>query len=259
MSRWRAQVAGGAVVAVLSMAGFYLSPANGAVSGASQLKNPATGVGSCTLKNSDPKLPLRNAPDLPLGKRPQTYRPDNYDCDGAEFAKPGVEFRRFPQPHNYHITNRKVVRLARVCQLGTCSMQRQAVWEPTQSINPLAPYFPPFTHFVLLLRENHTFDDYLGDCATTVQAGCQGQVMSTNHISQVPNLHALAKQYALMDAYSTGTQPPSGPNHWWLFSGQSASSSQQQHEVRERREVRGQRVDRLSRLPDGLTLHAAGC
>jgi PKD repeat protein len=33
---------------------------------------------------------------------------------------------------------------------------------------------------------------------------------------------------ALIDAYSTGTQPPSGPNHWWLFSGQSASSSQQQ-------------------------------
>jgi hypothetical protein len=39
---------------------------------------------------------------------------------------------------------------------------------------------------------------------------------------------ALAKQYALADAYSTGTQPPSGPNHWWLFSAQSASSSQQQ-------------------------------
>jgi PKD repeat protein len=104
----------------------------------------------------------------------------------------------------------------------------QTVWEPTTRINPLAPYFPPFTHFVLLLRENHTFDDYLGDCATTVQASCNGAVQSTNHISQVPNLHALAKQGALMDAYSTGTQPPSGPNHWWLFTGQSSSSSQQQ-------------------------------
>ena len=37
-----------------------------------------------------------------------------------------------------------------------------------QAINPLAPYFPPFTHFVIIYRENHTFDDYLGDCATTV-------------------------------------------------------------------------------------------
>src|SRR5215472_13697363 len=176
MIKWKARITGGAVVAAVSLAVFSLSPAHGAVSGARQLKNPATGVGSCMLKNKDPKLA---AGSLQLKKRMQTYRPDNYDCDGAEFAKPGVQFRRFP-------------------------------------------------HFVLLLRENHTFDDYLGDCATTIQAGCNGQVESTNHISQVPDLHALAQQYALMDSYSTGTQPPSGHNHWWLFSGQSASSSQQQ-------------------------------
>jgi PKD repeat protein len=102
------------------------------------------------------------------------------------------------------------------------------VWRPAAAVNPLAPYFPPFTHFVVIYRENHTFDDYLGDCATTVAAGCNGQVESTNHISSVPDLHALAKAYALSDSYSTGTQPPSGPNHWWLFSAQSASSSQQQ-------------------------------
>jgi PKD repeat protein len=100
--------------------------------------------------------------------------------------------------------------------------------QPAQATNPLAPYFPPFTHFVVIVRENHTFDDYLGDCATTIQAGCNGVVESTNHISSVPNLHTLAKTYALGDAYSTGTQPPSGPNHWWLFSAQSQSSSQQQ-------------------------------
>jgi PKD repeat protein len=220
-------MAGGAVVAVLSLAGFYLSPASGAATDGTQL-HPATGVGSCTLKNKDPKLAVRNVASLPPDKRVQTYRPDNYDCIGAAFAKPGVEFRRFPQPHNFHIINRKVARLARVCSNGTCSTQPQTVWQPTLPSNPLAPYFPPFTHFVLLLRENHTFDDYLGDCATTIQAGCLGKMMSTNHISQVPDLHALAKQYALMDSYSTGTQPPSGPNHWWLFSGQSSSSSQQQ-------------------------------
>jgi PKD repeat protein len=222
MIRFKSQLAGCTVVAALALAGFYLSPANGAVADVNQ-PHPATGVGSCTLKNPHPKPSARD-----LEKRIQTYRPDNYDCDGAEFAKPGAQFRRFPQPGNYHITNRKMVRPVRVCRLGTCGMLRRPVWEPTQAINPLAPYFPPFTHFVLLLRENHTFDDYLGDCATTVQAGCMGQVESTNHISQVPDLHALAKQYTLMDAYSTGTQPPSGPNHWWLFSGQSASSSQQQ-------------------------------
>ena len=222
MIRFKSQLAGCAAVAALSLAGFYLSPANGAAADASQ-PHPATGVGSCTLKNPHPKPSARD-----LRRRIQTYRPDNYDCDGAEFAKPGVQFQRFPQARDYHITNRKVVRLVRVCQVGSCSMQPRTVWEPTRAINPLAPYFPPFTHFVLLLRENHTFDDYLGDCATTIQAGCKGQVESTNHISQVPDLHALAKQYALMDAYSTGTQPPSGPNHWWLFSGQSSSSNQQQ-------------------------------
>src|SRR5215831_21345735 len=156
MIRLKSQLAGGAAVAALSLAVFYLAPANGAVAGVARLAHPATGVGSCTLKNPDPKLAARNPAKLPLGERKQTYRPDNYDCDGAAFARPGVEFRRFPQPRDYRITNRKVVRLARVCQLGTCSMQRQIVWEPTQSINPLAPFFPPFTHFVLLLRENHT-------------------------------------------------------------------------------------------------------
>ncbi len=91
-----------------------------------------------------------------------------------------------------------------------------------------SPYFPPFTHFVIIYRENHTFDDLLGDCATTVNAGCNGKVMSPNHISSVPDLHKLAKAYALDDAYRTGTRPPSGPNHWWLFSAQAAGSSQQQ-------------------------------
>src|SRR6202030_1342014 len=136
----------------------------------------------------------------------------------AKFAAPGVEFARFPQPHNFPAHNQPTA------LSGQSALRAQAV----QASNPLAPYFPPFTHFVMLYRENHTFDDYLGDCATTIQAGCHGQVESTNHISSVPDLHALAKQYALMDSYSTGTQPPSGPNHWWLFSGQSASSSQQQ-------------------------------
>ena len=168
MIRFKSQLTGCAVVAALALAGFYLSPANGAVADVNQ-PHPATGVGSCTLKNPHPKPSAHD-----LKERIQTYRPDNYDCDGAQFAQPGTQFRQFPQPRNYQITNRKVVRPVRVCQLGTCSMVRRPVWEPTRAINPLAPYFPPFTHFVLLLRENHTFDDYLGDCATTIQAGCKG-------------------------------------------------------------------------------------
>src|SRR2546421_1350421 len=181
--------------------------------------HPAAVVGSCTLKGWNPNSDPNDAADLPQGMRPQTYKPDDYDCTGAKFAAPGVEFARFPQPHNFQSHNFRV---------GNQRTILSPLTQAAATSNPLAPYFPPFTHFVILYRENHTFDDYLGDCATTIQAGCNGVVQGTNHISSVPNLHALAKTYALMDAYSTGTQPPSGPNHWWLFSGQSSSSSQQQ-------------------------------
>ncbi len=219
MIRRRVWIAAAVVAAALMTAG--LTPAEGA-------GHPATGVGSCTLKGWNPSSDPADAADLPVGDRPQTYRPDNYDCTGAVFAKPGVEFAKFPQPHDYRITDQHTTQLVRSCKPGACTMEAEKVWRPTAAINPLAPYFPPFTHFVVIMRENHTFDDYLGDCATTVAAGCNGVVESTNHISSVPDLHTLAKTYALGDSYSTGTQPPSGPNHWWLFTAQSQSSSQQQ-------------------------------
>jgi PKD repeat protein len=220
MIGWRAKLIIVAIAAV-SFLGISLGDAGATA-------HPATGVGSCTLKGWNPSTDPDDAKDLPTGDRPQTYKPDDYNCTGAKFAAPGVEFRKFPQPQNFHVTNKPTIRPSEVCQLGVCGKQLTAMSGPAQATNPLAPYFPPFTHFVIVVRENHTFDDYLGDCATTIQAGCNGQVQSTNHISSVPDLHALAKQYALMDSYSTGTQPPSGPNHWWLFSGQSSSSSQQQ-------------------------------
>ncbi len=202
----------GVITLTLSAALVSALPGSGQSATASR---PATGVGSCTLKNWNPSTDPDDAKDLPQGHRPQSYRPDDYNCQGATFAQDGAEFRTFPQPHDFPAAQPR-------------SAARVAAAAGSAAINPLARYFPPFTHFVILYRENHTFDDYLGDCATTVQAGCNGQVQSTNHISSVPNLHTLAKTYALADAYSTGTQPPSGPNHWWLFSAQSASSSQQQ-------------------------------
>jgi PKD repeat protein len=214
-----------AVTAAVTLTVIGLSPAFG--TGAAGASRPTTGVGSCTLKGYNPAIDPDDA-KAPIGHRLQTYKPDNYNCTGAVFAKPGVEFRKFPQPHDYRITNQHATRMVQSCTLAMCTKQAQSVWKPTAAINPLAPFFPPFTHFVIIMRENHTFDDYLGDCASTVIAGCNGVVESTNHISSVPNLHTLAKTYALGDSYSTGTQPPSGPNHWWLFTAQSASSSQQQ-------------------------------
>ncbi|MGI8667513.1 MAG: PKD domain-containing protein [Jatrophihabitans sp.] len=212
MIGYRSAVAG-VVVAAALVAGQMGGPA-----GATGV-HPATGVGSCTLKNWNANLDPEDAKDRPEGDRPQTYKPDDYNCTGAKFAQNGTEFTRFPQPHNFP-----------AAQPHSATITRAGSTRPVASpaSNPLSPYFPPFTHFVLLYRENHTFDDYLGDCATTIQAGCNGVVQSTNHISSVPNLHTLAKTYAMADAYSTGTQPPSGPNHWWTFSAQSSSSSQQQ-------------------------------
>jgi PKD repeat protein len=206
----------GIAAAAFASVGLTLGPAQ---AGAGAI-HPATGVGSCTLIGWNPSTDPANAKNLPNGQRPQSYKPDNFDCAGAKFAAPGVEFAKFPQPKNFSITDKQSVR--------TVNKQATMVSSPTAAVNPLAPYFPPFQHFVIIYRENHAFDDYLGDCATTVIAGCNGQVESTNHISSVPDLHSLAKQYALSDSYSTGVQPPSGPNHWFLFSGQSSSSSQQQ-------------------------------
>src|SRR4051794_79897 len=99
MMRWKRGRAGvAAVVLSASLFTSYLGQAEAA--GA----HPATGVGSCTLKNWNPSLDARDAKDLREGDRPQTYKPDDYDCTGAKFASPGVEFARFPQPHNFHVT-----------------------------------------------------------------------------------------------------------------------------------------------------------
>jgi PKD repeat protein len=217
MSKWWKV---GAVAVGLLTVGTLVGASLATAQGVGASARPTSGPGSCTLKGWNPATDPLNAKNLPLGQRPQSYKPDNFNCTGAVFAAPGAEFKKFPQPTNFTITNKQVVQ-----QTGTT---RQVVSKPTAAVNPLAPFFPAFQHFVIIYRENHTFDDYLGDCGTTVIAGCNGQVASTNHISSVPNLHNLAKTFALSDSYSTGVQPPSGPNHWFLFSGQSSSSSQQQ-------------------------------
>ena len=227
MKRWKTATAA-VLIVMLGLFGVVSLDHSRHAVGSPARPHPATGVGSCTLKGWNPNQDPEDAKNLPEGKRLQTYIPDNYNCKGAHFAAPGVEFTRYQQPNNFHVNNQSAHRAVKVCQGKVCTQKRKPVLLAAQTSNPLAPYFPPFTHFVIIFRENHTFDDYLGDCATTIQAGCNGVVQGTNHISSVPNLHTLAKTYSLLDSYSTGTQPPSGPNHWWLFSAQSASSSQQQ-------------------------------
>src|SRR3979409_520479 len=118
MMRWKSGIAG-VVVVVLAWGAIPSSEAEGA--GA----HSATGVGSCTIKNWNPNVDPDDAKNLRQGERPQSYKPDDFDCTGATFAAKGAEFARFPQPHNFPVNN----------QL-----------QPVQTSNPLAPYFPPLTH-----------------------------------------------------------------------------------------------------------------
>ena len=185
-------------------------------------KHAATGVGSCTLVNTDPGESTATAKAVYRRTGQINFVPDGYDCYGAKFAKFGVEFRHFPQPKRFRVTSRGTVA---PCAVGVSC--RTPLAHSAATGNPTAAFFPPFTHVVIIYHENHTFDDYLGDC-TSIYTGCNGVVESTNHISSVPDLHTMASTYALDDAYSTGTQPPSGPNHWWLFSAQTATQNQQQ-------------------------------
>jgi hypothetical protein len=227
------RVRGAVALAIACLAAVVAIPL-GAIGSANTSSIPyrtheATGVGSCTLIGWNPHTVVpEGVVNAPAGHRLMTYRPDNYDCIGARFAQPGVEFAKFPQPRDFKIVNRVIATSLLACRRRACRERSTIYWQPTRRLNVLLPYFPPFTHFVIIYRENHTFDDYLGDCGRTVIARCNGKVMTPNHIRQVPDLHKLARTYALDDSYSTGTQPPSGPNHWWLFSAQSASSWQEQ-------------------------------
>jgi hypothetical protein len=153
MIRWKRWVAGLAVLGLSAVGTALTTDADASI-------QSATGVGSCTLKNWNPNTDPDDAKDLPDGDRPQSYKPDDYDCDGASFAKPGVEFTKFPQPRDFHVTNRQTQRSVRDCTSLVCT---ETVQQPTQATSPTSPYFPPFTHFVIIVRENHTFDDYLGD------------------------------------------------------------------------------------------------
>src|ERR1700736_2028043 len=150
MRRWKAGRATAVIVALATS--LFTGYASLASQAATAGGHPQTGVGSCTLKGWNPTQDPRNATNLPVGKRPQGYKPDNYNCTGAKFAAPGVEFRKFPQPHNYTITNQPAVRAVAVCRAGACHQQAQSVLAPTHASNPLAPYFPPFTHFVVIMR-----------------------------------------------------------------------------------------------------------
>lgn len=92
---------------------------------------------------------------------------------------------------------------------------------PVRRSSTVLPEFPNnLTHFVLILRENHVFDDYLGDCATTINDTCNGgkdYTTQTNHQVDVPDLHALARNYSVFDNFYSSIDPWSAQGHNYLF------------------------------------------
>ncbi|MDE1880057.1 MAG: PKD domain-containing protein [Euryarchaeota archaeon] len=89
---------------------------------------------------------------------------------------------------------------------------------------PLANGLPPFpsnlTHFVYIVRENHVFDDYLGDCHSTINESCndnQDYTSQTNHIADVPFLHQWAQTGSVFDNMYSSVDPYSAQAHSFLL------------------------------------------
>lgn len=101
------------------------------------------------------------------------------------------------------------------------------------------PAFPTnLTHFVYIVRENHVFDDYLGDCSIDINDTCNGgsSYNSTTSATKTetkasgdqlltPYLHDLARNYTVFDNMYSGVDPYSAQAHAFLFAANSWGSS----------------------------------
>ncbi len=102
------------------------------------------------------------------------------------------------------------------------------VYTPSQVAAGALPAFPSnLTHFVYIVRENHVFDDYLGDCATTINASCNGGANSpgANSWTDVPYLHQWGKAYSIFDNMYSSVDPYSAQAHAYLFSANTWGST----------------------------------
>lgn len=82
MIRRKYWIAGTVLLALVAVGSTGIAQAAGA-------KRAATGPGSCTLIGWNPQTDPKNAANLPVGHRPQTYKPDNFDCSSAVLSSTG--------------------------------------------------------------------------------------------------------------------------------------------------------------------------
>ncbi len=100
---------------------------------------------------------------------------------------------------------------------------------PAVSLSSGLPEFPSnLTHFVYIVRENHVFDDYLGDCFSTINDTCNygaDYTTQTNHIADVPYLHHWAQMGTVFDNMYSSIDPYSAQAHAYLFSADVSGGS----------------------------------
>lgn len=87
------------------------------------------------------------------------------------------------------------------------------------------PKLPRLRHCFLIIRENRTFDEMLGDLPgvngdpSLARYGMDGWVqenLSLRHLHVTPNLHALARQYAVSDNYYVDSDVSADGHRWVL-------------------------------------------
>jgi YVTN family beta-propeller protein len=87
------------------------------------------------------------------------------------------------------------------------------------------PALPHLRHCFLIIRENRTFDEMLGDLSgvngdpSLARYGMDGwaqENMSLQHLHVTPNLHALARQFAVSDNYFVDSDVSADGHRWVL-------------------------------------------
>jgi len=87
------------------------------------------------------------------------------------------------------------------------------------------PALPHLKHCFLVIRENRTYDEVLGDVAgangdaSLARYGMDGwaaEDKAATHLKVTPNLHALVKQYAMSDNYDVDSDVSADGHRWAL-------------------------------------------
>ena len=113
----------------------------------------------------------------------------------------------------------------RLADLEPAAALTQTVIAGNTAAIAVRPPLPRLRHCFLIIRENRTYDEVLGDVAgangdpTLARYGMDGwaaENLLARHLRVTPNLHALAAQYAMSDNYDVDSDV-SADGHRWVM------------------------------------------